>query len=556
VHQEILAELAAPVPEPLRHHQEGSAKSLQASQRFRAVSCILAQIEFTMRFISIRTIKRLIGRVRLCSKGGLRVTIRMESKSAGRALGIQLLLPFCLLFSGVQAQQGGQATLPQPEKKSQNLGIGSQYLPPPAMPPQLQAGPNERIQSDFQETPSLTLQAALDLAQQYNPTLRQSRAQVNAALGTAIQAGLYPNPELAYSAEQIGVGGTPGEFHGATFRQEIVTAGKLRLSREKYLQRVAVAEALAVAQQYRVCNDIKIHFYDALAQAQLVEVHHELAKSAEDAAFTVRELYNVGQASRSDVLQTNVKLQRTRLDLQATENRFQQTFRQLTSIIGVPLPLGPIENPPEETPQVADFDLLLTQLWENSPLLIAARAKLRSDQITIERERVQPIPNLQFEGGAGYNFEAEETVALAGVAVRLPIWDRNQGTLQQARADAARQQAEVQRLQLLLRRDLADYYQEYVTSAQHVRQFQEVILPDAREAYRTLLQSYKENRAEWSDVLGAQRDYFETRIDYISELARWRKSDVLIRGMLLHGGLMAAASPTPPGHIDATPRPR
>jgi hypothetical protein len=35
-----------------------------------------------------------------------------------------------------------------------------------------------------------------------------------------------------------------------------------------------------------------------------------------------------------------------------------------------------------------------------------------------------------------------------------------------------------------------------------------------------------------------------------------RTQAVLVRGYLLHGGLMAAAGPTPPGHIDAVAKPR
>jgi outer membrane protein, heavy metal efflux system len=54
--------------------------------------------------------------------------------------------------------------------------------------------------------------------------------------------------------------GTPGEFQGAILEQEIVTAHKRKISREKYLQRAQVAELNALAQQWRVCNDVRIHF--------------------------------------------------------------------------------------------------------------------------------------------------------------------------------------------------------------------------------------------------------------------------------------------------------
>jgi cobalt-zinc-cadmium efflux system outer membrane protein len=76
-----------------------------------------------------------------------------------------------------------------------------------------------------------------------------------------------------------------------------------------------------------------------------------------------------------------------------------------------------------------------------SPELGAARAKLTADQITVQREKVEPIPNIVVEGSAGYNFEARETVYGAGVEVEVPLFDRNQGTIQQAKADLTWQRA-------------------------------------------------------------------------------------------------------------------
>ena len=79
----------------------------------------------------------------------------------------------------------------------------------------------------------LTLKRLERLAQQHNPTLIQARTQIEGERAKALQAGLYPNPLIGYSGEQIAVNGTAGEFHGGFVQQEIVTAGKLRLSREE-----------------------------------------------------------------------------------------------------------------------------------------------------------------------------------------------------------------------------------------------------------------------------------------------------------------------------------
>src|SRR5262249_26723439 len=113
--------------------------------------------------------------------------------------------------------------------------------------------------------PALGLTELERIALQRNPTLVQAAARIDMSRGKALQAGLYPNPTIGYSAEQIGAQGTAGEFQGGFIQQEIVTAGKLRLSRAKYKQEAYQAEIQATAQQLRVVNGIHMAFYDVLA---------------------------------------------------------------------------------------------------------------------------------------------------------------------------------------------------------------------------------------------------------------------------------------------------
>lgn len=103
------------------------------------------------------------------------------------------------------------------------------------------------------------------IALQRNPTLVQVAAQIDICRAKALQAGLYPNPIIGYQGELIGARkeagkSTAGEFQGGFIRQEIVTAGKLRLSRAKYQQEARAAEIQAIAQQLRVVNSITIAF--------------------------------------------------------------------------------------------------------------------------------------------------------------------------------------------------------------------------------------------------------------------------------------------------------
>lgn len=403
----------------------------------------------------------------------------------------------------------------------------------------------------------LSLEYFKEIALTNNPTLVQATAQINAANGAAYQAGLYPNPVVGYSGEQIGVNGTVGELQGGFVSQEIVTGGKLRLSRTKWLQRVRIAETNAVMQKQRVLNDVQIQFYRTLAAQRLVKIHRELLANGKDNLQTYREKLNVGQTNQSGILRAEVDLQRDRLSLQQAENEFQHVWRTLVSLVGVPeLALGTFTGKLKPEEKMLDWESALSQFLSTSPELQVARQKIRHDEISVQRERVEPIPNLLTDISVGRNFEAQSTTATVNIGISLPIFDRNQGTIQQAESDLTRSHAEARRLELELRTRLANQYRDYQTAWQHIQAYQNEMLPKAKKSYELLKNSYKARRAEWDDVLIAQRLYLNLRREHINNLTMYRESDVAVRGMLLTGGLLEPASPVSGGHIDAVPKPR
>src|SRR5260370_32236722 len=173
-------------------------------------------------------------------------------------------------------------------------------------------------------------------AVQRNPALVEAAARIEMSKGKAFQAGLYPNPTIGYSGEQIGAQGTAGEFQGGFIQQEIVTAGKLRLSRAKYNQEMYLAEVQATAQHLRVVNGIHLAFYDVLAAQRLIEIHRELFKIAEDAVKTTEQMVNVGQANAPDLLQAQIEAQRARGSLSNAEKRYRRDWEHLVTLVGAP----------------------------------------------------------------------------------------------------------------------------------------------------------------------------------------------------------------------------
>jgi len=396
------------------------------------------------------------------------------------------------------------------------------------------------------------------VALERNPTLIQAGAQVAMSRGKALQAGLWQNPNMGYAADQIGANGTAGELHGGFFEQQIITGGKLQLSRAKYAQEANQAQIQVLAQQYRVLYGVRAAFYETLVRHRRLELRRQLLQNAEDGLQTVEELVNVGQANRTDLLQAQVQLQRARATLQASQRRYQGAWDELTAVVGAPeLATTSLEGALDFTDGDAlDGTAALEELLRCSPELRFARAEVQRDRIGLERERVEPVPNVNLRAESGYNFESNNTVAGVEIGLRVPLFDRNQGTIMQARAELTRAQAEVQRVELLLRRRFAQVFADYEASLIEAKVYREQTLPQAEKLYQAYRDSFDQRRAAWPQVLDAQRDYYEMVEEYYDHVLDARRAEARLSTYLLDGGLDQPPAPTPQGHRDATPRPR
>ncbi len=403
----------------------------------------------------------------------------------------------------------------------------------------------------------LTLEALEQLALANNPTLVQAATYIDAARGKALQAGLPFNPTAGISAEQIGAGGRAGEWTWFSLQQQIVTGGKLRLSRLKYEQEAGLAEIQAQAQRLRVVNGLATAYFEVLAAQRSVENHKRLAENAAEAVKVTQQLLNLGQANQQDLLQAEVEASQTRVAARTAEARLRQNWTHLAALVGVPdLPQQPLADRLEPDGPPLTQDESLARLLQESPELAFAVAKVRQDQTTVQRERREPIPNVTVQGGVGYDYDTRSPTARAALSLPLPLFDRNQGTIRQATADLARSQAEVTRVQLDLRRRLADAFTRYQTAQEEVVNFRDQVLPKAKKVAELYEEQFKARRAAFPQVLVARRTVFQLTEEYNRSLVQYRRAEVEVRGLLLVDGLSAPSNPTPPGHINATPKPR
>ncbi len=90
---------------------------------------------------------------------------------------------------------------------------------------------------------------------------------------------------------------------------------------------------------------------------------------------------------------------------------------------------------------------------------------------------------------------------------------------------------------MILRAQLATAFADYADAARAVERYREAILPKAQKAYDMYNEGFMQMTAAYPQVLIAQRNLFQARVEYIRALVDQWQSIARIEGMLLMGGL-------------------
>lgn len=401
---------------------------------------------------------------------------------------------------------------------------------------------------------ALRLEDFEQMALTHNPVIAQGAANLRAAAGRTQQAGLYPNPIVGYTGEEIGSDPfTRGGEQGFFVQQEIPLGGVLIHGRRVAAESENVARANVEIAKARLLNAVRLLYYRALGAQKRVELQEKLADIAQDAGGTAKQLANVGQADAPDVLEAEVEAERADIALEAARNELDSVWREMAAAVGVPtLVPGELAGSIDDAPPNLEFESALQSIIQESPEVAVAQAGVARSDETIALDRARRIPDLLVRGGIRDNRELLPNnrptgiQGFAEIGVTIPIFDRKQGDIAAAKGEAESARLAMEREKLSLRMRLARTYRMYSDSKRAAERYRVEILPRARKAYDLYSGSYRDMAAAYPQVLIAQRNLAQAELDYVASVENAWLAATEIRGMLIGpegAQMMAEAAP-------------
>ncbi len=383
----------------------------------------------------------------------------------------------------------------------------------------------------------LSIESLEQMALTNSPTIAQSEARVRALKGKWVQVGLPPNPTAGYVAGEIGNDGAAGQ-QGAFVGQDFITAKKLQRNRAIVSAEIAQAEQQLAAAQRRVQTDVRQGYYETLLAQRRVELAEELVHITGEAAKSSKALVEAEEIPLAGLLQTEVQEQNALVMLRTTENGLSRAWRTLSTVVGgVDLPTQPLTGDIGQLPSSLDWQEQLARLQSESPEIAIAMSEVERSRRALSRACVEAVPNISTQVSVQYDDSTGDTITGIQVGMPIPLWNRNQGGIRQAKAEITQAVRNVDRVELDLSRRLAGVFQDFSDALITTKTYRNDILPRSQKTFDLVQKGYKQGEVGYLDLLAAQQTFSQTNLAYLNAVGNLWQSYVRIEGLLLEGSL-------------------
>jgi cobalt-zinc-cadmium efflux system outer membrane protein len=379
----------------------------------------------------------------------------------------------------------------------------------------------------------LTLAAALEVTRVHHPELAAAAASVEAAQGELVQAGLYPNPTIGYSAEEMGSRGGAAGKQGPFIEQELVTGGKLAIGQAAAHQAWSAEQWLAVTKRLELEAKVRAAFFEALTAQRELSENEAIVKIAAEQHEASRRFEQAGRGSRTDVIRASVELETSRTRLDTARRRLQAAWPLLAASMGIPgADPVPLQGSLESGWPEYDLEQLRDAILKHSPELMRAEAELRQAEHLLDLARAENTPNVQARLHPLYDFSESVGQVSFELGMKLPLWNKNQGNILAAQAQAARHAAQIEALRIRLSERLLSAHLRFVTAKGQAERFEKQIIPQAAEALRLSQAALEAGQIDFKYLFDVQRTLAQARLAYVQSLGDLWKASAEIEAML------------------------
>lgn len=374
----------------------------------------------------------------------------------------------------------------------------------------------------------LSLTEALARTLRSSPELAAYSFELRAAEARILQASLRPNPELSLDIENPT---GSGEYANGSQMEDTLALSQVIELGGKRSARVGEAQAgrVLVHWEYQVkrveaLKATTIAFIDALAAQRRLDLAEEVVRVSDETVTLTEQRLGVGKVGTVEATRAKVAVSSAKIDVEQAKRDLAIARGNLAAQWGAKKAdfrslRGNLDQPRE----LPSLEVSRTRLLA-SPELARWTAEREKRQATLTKEQTLARPDITLRAGPRLEGRAEAATFVAGFSIPLPISNRNQGGIAEARANLGKLEEEKRASEARAYAALNEAYQQLMGAAEEIALLEGSVIPGARQAEELLIAGYETGRFTQFEVLDARRTLNTARVQQVRALAEYQKA--------------------------------
>jgi cobalt-zinc-cadmium efflux system outer membrane protein len=358
------------------------------------------------------------------------------------------------------------------------------------------------------------------MADSLQPEIAEAKALVEAAEGRAKQAGAFPNPEAILGAQQLPLDANASNQreYVAGVGQTLPLSGRLSKARQaELLDREVRARGLDVKRR-DIRKRVHSAFATALYQEKACQAQTEIHLHAGKAVATTQARLDAGDALREDLARVEMELARAKVELQHADSLREQALVTLASAMGdATLSVKSLAGTLDATFGIPTLESLAANL-SSQPATALAEADIRARTARVDLAKAERIPDVKVELLYHRLESVHENTLDVGLSIPIPLFNRNQGRLREARAELAAAEARSRMTQNELATRLRESYLQLTAALANSRTLKTEILAKADTVLKGAEARYAAGDTSLAEILPVRRDWAAVQLSYLESL--------------------------------------
>jgi cobalt-zinc-cadmium efflux system outer membrane protein len=213
-----------------------------------------------------------------------------------------------------------------------------------------------------------------------------------------------------------------------------------------------------------------------------------------------------------------MELARVQVELRQAESLRDQARLALAAAMGNPaLPVKSLAGTLDAAFEIPTLETLAANLAAQ-PESLQAEADIRARNARIDLAQAERIPDVKVEVLYHRLQSSRENTVDLGLSIPLPLFNRNEGRLREARAEVAAAEARARQTRNELSARLRESHLQLTTALANSRALQTGILPKAETVRQGAEKRYAAGDISLAEILPVRRDWAAVQLSYLESL--------------------------------------